>query len=110
MAHLRFVRFFDMLYQSILCYQLITSNANEIHTNQHVLSRDVYWLRGCSAGRVVVCILAFVTSYHRSQRYYSCCFLVIDGHSSLRAQLVVVQKVRSTLQDSIATCGCSHVW
>ena len=25
-------------YLSILCYQLITSNTNKIHTNQHVLS------------------------------------------------------------------------
>ena len=82
---------------TILCYQLITSNANKIHTNQHMLSHDVYWLHGCSVG---VWWLAYRCSYHLfqcSQRYCSCCFLIVVGHFTFRAQLVVVQKVRSTI-------------
>ena len=67
----------------------------EIHTNQHVLNHGfVVALLACGGQWS-----AYWRSYHLfqcSQRYYSCCFLVIDGHSSFRAQLVVVQKVRST--------------
>ena len=78
-----------------LIYSLIISNDNESHTNQNVLSHDAYWLCDCSAG---AWWLAYWHSYHlfqRSQRYCRCCLLVIDNHSSFRAQLVV-QKVRST--------------
>ena len=105
---------------TILCYQLITSNANKIHTNQHMLSHDVYWLHGCSVG---VWWLAYRCSYHLfqySQRYCSCCFLIVVGHFTFRAQLVVVQKVRSTitglrrrLHDSVfntKTNICSPFW
>ena len=78
-------------------FRLSVNRGSTVHqTLMRFTPISTSWLRGCSAG---AWWSVYWHSYHlfqRSQRYYSCCFLVIDGHSSFRAQLVAVQKVRST--------------
>ena len=87
----------------MVCYQLITSNANKIHTNQHIMNHDVCWLCGCPAGTWWLAYWCSYCLFQHSQRYYSCCFLVIKVRSSFRAQLV--QKVGSTY-----TGLCCYLW
>ena len=64
-------------------------------------SSSVYWLHGCSAGAWWSAYWCLYHLFQRLQRCCNCCFLVVDGHFSFRAQLLLFRRLGARLQDSI---------